>query len=234
MLEEVSSQSSGGASSTVRASRPDTRLVTVGSIIRLTRDGDVVWGTGVNGKSKDLPFERRVLDIRSVRGPRTRAWLMSKGFVVPEIFGDPGLLTARYAASIPAWEKSCNDVLVVPNLHDYVGFKKAYEAEFEVLNPQSPLEECIARIRAANFVAGSSLHGVCLADAFGVPARLISPGTEPAFKYEDYFLGTGRSVPRVARSVGEALSYGGAPSPDFDAERLRAAFPYELWECEPG
>ena len=212
--------------------RSRSRLVSVGSIMRLTDEGDVVWGTGVNGKSRDEPFERRQLDIRSVRGPLSRDWLSALGFDVPEVFGDPGLLTARYSESIPQWHEPAREVLVVPNLHDYEGFQSAYGRFHDILNPLAPLETCIARIRAANFVTGSSLHGICIAESFGVPARLMASGTEPLFKYEDYYFGSGRSVPRVAHSVEEALSYGGAPPPKFDERRLLAAFPYDLWERE--
>lgn len=214
----------------VRRSR--SRLVSVGSIMRLTSEGDVVWGTGVNGKSRDAQFEREKLDIRSVRGPLTRDWLLAKGFEVPEVYGDPGLLTARYAEGIPEWHEPARDVLVVPNLHDYERFKSAYGRSHDILNPLTALESCIARIRAAEFVTGSSLHGICIAESFGVPARLMSSGTEPPFKYQDYYFGSGRSMPRVAHSVEEALSYGGAPPPKFDEPRLLAAFPYDLWVRE--
>ncbi len=229
LVKRVVDAGVGSGSAPVRRSR--SRLVSVGSIMRLTDEGDVIWGTGVNGKSRDAPFERKLLDIRSVRGPLSREWLLSKGFDVPEIFGDPGLLTARYAGCIDPWPES-SDVLVVPNLHDYEAVRSTNGHEYDVLDPLTSLDECIARIRAAKFVTGSSLHGICIAESFGVPARLMSSGTEPSFKYEDYYYGSGRSVPRVAHSVEEALSYGGAPPPKFDEQQLLAAFPYDLWQRE--
>lgn len=227
MIDTVPPSCSGPRRSLAGSSHP--RLVTVGSVIRLAADGDVVWGTGVNGKTRELPFERTRLDIRAVRGPLTREWLIGKGFDVPEVFGDPGLLTARFAESVPVWSREPRDVLVVPNLHDYERFRVLYGDDHDVLNPLTQLDQCIARIRAARFVTGSSLHGICIAESFGVPARLMASSTEPAFKYEDYFLGSGREVPRVAHSVDDALSYGGAPPPQFDEQRLLAAFPHDLW-----
>lgn len=49
---------------------------------------DTIWGTGINGKvSEDLhKFEK--LDVRAVRGPLTRNYLISKGINCPEVYGD--------------------------------------------------------------------------------------------------------------------------------------------------
>src|SRR5690349_6033070 len=68
------------------------RLLTAGSIMRMARHGDVIWGTGVNGKSIGAQYSGLELDIRAVRGPLTREVLERNGHRVPVVFGDPGLL----------------------------------------------------------------------------------------------------------------------------------------------
>ena len=69
------------------------------------------------------------------------------------------------------------------------------------------------RIRAildSELVISTSLHGLVLADAYGIPARMLRiTENEPLFKYQDYYEGTGRSTFAFATSVEEALAMGG-------------------------
>ncbi|WP_149543143.1 polysaccharide pyruvyl transferase family protein, partial [Serratia marcescens] len=68
------------------------KLLSIGSVMHFANQGDCVWGTGVNGKIPldKLNFSR--LDVRAVRGPKTRKVLQDKGIDVPEVYGDPALL----------------------------------------------------------------------------------------------------------------------------------------------
>ncbi len=203
------------------------RLVTVGSILRLTRPGDVIWGSGINGKSMDVGAAPD-LDIRAVRGPRTRDMLLTTGAVVPEVFGDPALLWSRYWSRHSyldgAAPSAIRAVAVVPNHND-----RATVSGPEVISPLGDVHDVIREIARSEFVCGSSLHGIVLAEAFGIPARLIRSGVEPDFKYDDYYRGTGRPTHTPATTVAEAIAMGGEPAPVFDAEALLAAFPDDLY-----
>ena len=55
------------------------RLLSVGSILHFARDGDVVWGSGVNGRIPLDEYADVRLDVRAVRGPRTAAFLRDRG-----------------------------------------------------------------------------------------------------------------------------------------------------------
>lgn len=89
----------------------------------------------------------------------------------------------------------------------------------------------VEQIVGADLVLASSLHGVVIAEAFGIPARHVRlTETEPPFKYDDYARGTGRSGIDSANSVAEALEMGGAPPISFDPQALLATFPHDLWE----
>jgi pyruvyltransferase len=48
-----------------------TRLLSVGSVLRLAREGDTIWGTGANGKSLDRAFDFEALDVRATRVGRS-------------------------------------------------------------------------------------------------------------------------------------------------------------------
>lgn len=204
----------------------DGRLLSVGSVLHQARDGDVVWGAGRNGK---IPAEKHrfaSLDVRAVRGPRTREFLAQRGIDCPTVYGDPALLLPDLVPELADVDRT-EDVTVVPNFNDLRRDRGRWPRR--VLDPCSPLWRCLRRIVSSRLVVGSSLHAIVVAEAFGVPARAVRSTLEAEVKYLDYYEGTGRSDVRMAETVDEALSLGGAEPPQWDAGRLRAAFPYDLW-----
>jgi len=201
------------------------RLLAVGSILSLARPGDTVWGIGVNGKSLDKPYALSTVSFRAVRGPLTREFVNRNGGQCPEIYGDPGLLVPRL------WSEHelagpRHDITIVPNLNDLPLYDLS---DPRILLPTTPLSACLSRIRNSRFVTGSSLHGIIVAEAFGIPARLINSGVEPAFKYNDYYMGSGRGGFKAARNIEEAVALGGEPPIDWDPSPLLSAFPSDLW-----
>jgi pyruvyltransferase len=201
------------------------RLLAVGSILHFARDGDTIWGTGVNGKVQVSEHRFRTLDVRAVRGPITREFLMKRGIAVPEIYGDPALLLPRL---FPGRFRASGQrpYVVVPNLHDL----ETLSRESNIVSPLLAWNTCVERILEASFVISSSLHGLVIAEAFGIPARhLRITETEHMLKYQDYALGTGRTEIESASSIAEALEMGGMPAPVFDEEALLGAFPIDLW-----
>ncbi|GAA1943444.1 glycosyltransferase [Agromyces allii] len=218
-----------------RVGRRDTgrarRVLSVGSVLHLSRPGDVVWGTGVNGKIDDQQFTPS-LDVRAVRGPYTRAVLAARGIAAPAVYGDPALLIPHlfpeFAAASPSKRRS---VLVVPNLHELDRF--THEGTLSPLtDPWTMVEE----IAASEFVAASSLHALIIADALGIPSRPITAVAENPFKYLDHYAGTGRPDVRFASSIDEAIALGPVPAAVWDPHALLAAFPFDVWtgDASPG
>jgi pyruvyltransferase len=202
------------------------RLLSIGSILHFGRDGDVVWGSGVNAKVGQ-PVSAG-LDVRGVRGPRTQA-VLANAFGMPgaAVLGDPGLLLGaleprlivpagrrRYAASI------------VPNLNDLA----TLSSRKQVVNPRWPIGNVLRRIANSRLVIGSSLHGIVVAESLGVPARVVRTGAEDRLKYEDYYLSTGRDPDdAIAHTVDDALAAGGVAPPTWDPLPMLSAFPVDLW-----
>lgn len=201
------------------------RLFTIGSVLHFARSGDTVWGSGINGK---IPAERHVfrhLDVRAVRGPRTANWLRERGIAVPEVYGDPALLLPHIFGKRFA-SRPMRKAVFVPNLNDLTSM----QSPIPVVSPLRGWNHVIAQILEAEFVLASSLHGLIIAEAYGVPARYVRlTEKEALFKYEDYVLGSGRESLEFARSIPEALEMGGMPAIRWDPEPLLAAFPYDLW-----
>jgi pyruvyltransferase len=209
-----------------RTAARDCRLLSVGSVLHFARDRDVIWGSGVNGKIADVGYRFQSLDVRAVRGPNTRAFLISRGVEAPAIFGDPALLLPLLVPELvrPSRAKQY-PLTIVPNFNDF----PAYKSGPALLDPRSPVEACLERIARSEFVVGSSLHAIVVAESLGIPARLLSSPVEDPFKYEDYYLGTGRPNAKAARNIDEAIRMGGEPEPIFDPDPLLGAFPFDLW-----
>ena len=205
----------------------EKKLLSVGSVMHFASDGDVIWGTGVNGKIPASAHRYNRLDIRAVRGPLTREYLARRGIRSPEIYGDPGLLVPEVYPHLKLLAgEARSGVVVVPNLNDWA----TYAGLPEVVDPRSPLMSVLERIARAEFVVGSSLHGVVVAESLGIPARLIVSASESPFKYLDYYRGSGRAEYRPAGNLKEAMSLGGEPAIAVDFDSLKGAFPYDYWK----
>ena len=158
-----------------------------------------------------------------MRGPETRRILLANGYPCPECFGDPAILMPLFYQPLEATD--CQDYVVVPHI--------VYGTDYpNVLSPYTDdWKSFIDRLVATRRVISSSLHGIILAESYGIRAILLNDHNMNLFKYQDYYQSTGRMVFPIAHSVEEALTMEPAPIPDFTEMRqnLLDAFPYDLW-----
>jgi pyruvyltransferase len=205
-------------------SRP-RRMLGDGSILHFARNGDTIWGSGVNGKISLDQIVARQLDVRAVRGPKTADVLRSMGIKVPAVYGDPALLLPRYFGK-RFRVAPVRDYIFIPNLNDL----KTHGQLPNLMSPLRGWNRCVEAICGAKLVIASSLHAIILAEAFGVPARYVRlTETESQFKYDDYAQSTGRRALVPAYSIAEAREMGGHEPIHFDPKPLLDAFPYDLW-----
>ncbi len=211
------------------------RLLAVGSILHDSRRGDVVWGSGINGKMSSRDQDFSGVDFRAVRGPLTREMVLRSGAECPDILGDPALLLPRLFPEFRRAPTSGHGekLTFIPNINDAAFLDprdiQAQGAEWVV--PTRPWREIAATICASTFVVGSSLHALVLSDAFGVPCRPCASLFEAPFKYEDHLLATDRGDCRIARNLREALQLGPLPTPVIDLQPLLEAFPWDLFRA---
>ncbi|GAA1510621.1 polysaccharide pyruvyl transferase family protein [Agromyces terreus] len=209
------------------ASGKRERLLSVGSVMHFAKPGDHVWGSGINGKvAQPVRVRAGDLHVHAVRGPLSRKYLASRGHDVPEVYGDPALLIAHVDDRFClAGAVKLRRRLVVPNLNDASRYRHHPDAVSPLADPID-----IARLIASSeFVVGSSLHAMVLADVYGVPSRPLVSGHESTFKYEDYYSGTGRELPEFALDIDHADKLGAVQAAMFNPQPLIASFPKELF-----
>lgn len=201
-------------------------LYGIGSIIQGGMQNATIWGSGLHSKFEDVDrwtkFFRK-LDIRLVRGPKTRQELLKNGFKCPKLYGDPAIIMPMIYTPIAKEKK---DHLVI--LHK--------DSSLNIPDSITPImkgyQAFIDDIANSNLVISSSLHGIILAETYGVSAiLLLDKESSNMFKYEDYYYSTGRKNIIVAKSVEEALEIGPQPVPDLTnlKDNIINSFPYDLW-----
>ena len=207
----------------------------VGSNVFGGYQNSTIWGSGAICEPKSrwkylgyYPF--RKLDIRAVRGPLTREVLLKFRHKCPMVYGDPAILMPLiYQPQIEKQDKIC----FIPQFYSEKELRKKYpNHEFISMNTND-YKSVIDAIVSSKKVVTSSLHGIILAEAYGVPASFFrSLDKKLDFKYLDYYYSTGRTNIEISETLEEALAKKTPPLPDLKKmqQGLLESFPYDLWE----
>lgn len=165
--------------------------------INLRRLRPVVWGSGTTGvdASGKLPLTDFVpwhLDIRAVRGPETERKLG----IQCGVFGDPALLASKFW---PRPSIKMRRIGIVPHYAD-MGSPEMERVKFhfpdaKIISVEGEVEQVVNEITSCEIVLSSSLHGLIIADSYGIPNYRLVLGdrlTGGDFKFRDYSRGVGR------------------------------------------
>lgn len=172
-----------------------------GSILREANSNSIVMGAGYNGASQR--FQEKPKEVGFVRGYNTRDQLLGQG-IGSEVFGDPGLCLPRLYKKQAVIFYSFG---VLPHYIDY----NSVEVDDNILkiNPTQHVLNVVDNITSCNFIISSSLHGLIVAHAYGVPAvwvefsdRVVGNG----YKFRDYYtLSMVRNKPKAINLRNESF-----------------------------
>ncbi|MEK6910834.1 MAG: polysaccharide pyruvyl transferase family protein [Nanoarchaeota archaeon] len=214
------------------------KLLALGSIFHYAKSQDIIWGTGINPrwqKQKRLSLffnPLKDLDIRAVRGPLTRRYLEQKMNIdCPEVYGDPALLLPNLFPKLKPNPKK--EYGIIPHVKDLPLFLD----NPNLISPSGDWKKVIKSILKCKLIISSSLHGLIVAEAFGIPARWLHSSNLPSFKnegtfkYNDYYASTNRSLNDYASTIEQALKMKGKEKiKDFNYKALLDSFPYDKFE----
>lgn len=160
--------------------------VTIGSVLANVNSKCIVWGSGIISKKYPIKNAR----FLAVRGPQTRSFLLNLGYEVPEIYGDPALLMPSYYS--PKIKKE-HAIGVIPHYNDFELVNNLYgnEGSLIVIDLMThDVEFTTNQILSCEKIISSSLHGIIVAHAYGIPAvwqKFSNNVFGDDIKYQDYF-----------------------------------------------
>ena len=140
-------------------SRPENaELVVTGSIATMLPDGWTGTAVGIGWARAERPAVLAQARVLALRGMLSRDLY---GKDVP-VLGDPGLLASHL---LPPVEQDI-ELVIVPHWQDR--WLRARYPKAEVVDVRGGPITAISKIRRAKRVIASSLHGIIVADAYGI------------------------------------------------------------------
>lgn len=209
----------------------------IGSVIKFARKGTGVWGTGTPRMTDVLAPDA---DYRAVRGPRTRQLVINSGGAVDEIYGDVGVFMPQIY--FPAVAKTHRVGLIrhVAHQNRNLTIENIKEIDIRCVGDRG-IERFVRELLSCERVISTSLHGLIVAHAYGIPAewatfrdrRETISGDET--KFFDYFESVGLSphepidlakYSTLTETVHSTISR--VPERPIDLKQLAQVSPFEL------
>lgn len=171
----------------------------------------IVWGSGVSGQERSFVDPQNIL---AIRGKKTKEFCDRYGVSCPEVYGDPALLLPRFYE--PKFRGERREEIgekkfwkfkigIIPHVID---LKHPIVEEIRKNHPEILIIDLahyqkwtnvIDQICSCDCILSSSLHGLIVSDAYGIPNCWIElSGKIPAgyFKYQDYGTSVKRELAR--------------------------------------
>jgi len=160
----------------------------VGSTLQWADRYSIIWGAGFI--SNRWKLRAKPQEIRAVRGPLTRKIIINQGLECPEIYGDPVLLLPRFY--YPKIKKKYK-LGIIPHYIDkshplLENFKNI--SDVLILDIEEDTRKFVRDVLSCECIASSALHGLILADSYGIPSTWIKLSDKvlgKGFKFRDYF-----------------------------------------------
>lgn len=214
------------------------RLLSIGSIIELINDNDIIWGSGLIKNMQLIP--KNNIKFCCVRGQLTRYHLLKAGYTdIPEIYADPSILIP-YIYNIPEIDP-IYDIGIIPHYIDLLLMDEVLRevrSSVHIIDIMSGIQNVINETNKCKYILSSCLHGLILAETLNIPACYIRFGDNVIggdFKFIDYYSGTGRKLYKI--ECNEPVSHvklqlskefiKQIPNPVFDIKNLLNSFPFK-------
>ncbi len=217
----------------VKFGHRESSLLGTGTIIKFATGQSTVWGAGASRSSDKLSADA---NYKAVRGPLTRDRVLESGGACPPVYGDPGLLLPRY---LPRPPRTPSFKLGLIRHANQAAKARRFDGVRDILLDgvgDAAIERVVDEIVDCEMILTTSLHGMIIANAYGIPARWCTfpDDGEPAadgMEFADYFQSVGLPMQTVHffegdEVIGDHLA-SLCPSSvaiKFDEQRLIEAF----------
>lgn len=165
-------------------------LVAVGSVLEYAGPRSLIWGSGsINGQGPKRKL--RPDYIFALRGEKTQEVvekICNQSLTVP--LGDPGLLMPRFYNPDVVSEKKIGIVFHHSESDLRQKVKDALPDDCLIIDVTLRPEEFVRQIKKCEAILSSSLHGLILADVYGIPNKWLSVSDRllgGTWKFHDYY-----------------------------------------------
>lgn len=139
-------------------------ITSIGSIIGWSSGWRVVWGSGILFYNETISNGK----FLAVRGKYTQRRLRNLGYEVPDVLGDPALLLPLVFN--PKVEKKYKLGIIPHHTHTESLASLASGPDVIVIDLLDDTEVIINKVLSCECVISTSLHGLIVAHAYGIPA----------------------------------------------------------------
>lgn len=218
-------------------------IMSVGSIFAQIENGDTeVWGSGLISQLSKQQIDSLKsygeIKIHALRGKLSAIEIQEKlGWFTPKVYGDPGLLVPKHMKVV--LDRTLNSKIgFVPHYaHDSLNVKKS--SIVHTIDVGMDLESVAQQISQVKCIVSTSLHGIILSQAFGVPWIWLRIMDKPLkgddFKFQDFFSTLQGPAPSIYETtsgdeidveiIGKSATL---PQLGISLEDLENSFPHHL------
>lgn len=167
-----------------------TTILAIGSMLEHSKPYHKIWGTGFLKSTSQFNGG----EVFAVRGPYSAKIIASQGYPFCKIYGDPALLLPLVYKP-----KQLNEHYrfgIIPHQIEYKEFNKIYPDSKLIDLTTNNVESVIDQIYSCDYILTTSLHGIIVAHAYGIPAVHIKGEKNiggDGIKFRDYFNSVGLS-----------------------------------------
>lgn len=165
-------------------------LFVIGSILDSADSKTIVWGSGFR-EPDSLCGKAKILAVRGNLSKEKLSNIVETCNINIAV-GDPALLLPL--VYMPTNIKKNHNVKIIPHYSEYDYFFERYSDSYPIIDVRTTdIEHVINEILECDYILSSSLHGIIVSHAYGVPALWIKKGyiRSSSFKFHDYFSAVG-------------------------------------------
>lgn len=176
----------------------------IGSMLHDCNSQTIVWGSGFLSNDDKFKLKEKPKKVLAVRGKLSRQFLLEQGVECPEVYGDPALLLPLF---YKAHKKKRYKLGIVAHIYDESNplvqrLKGNNDVIIISLQSYDNWLHVIDKISECELILSSSLHGIIVSDAYGIPNAWVEFSDKVignGFKFRDYFSSVSKNVSEPIR-----------------------------------
>jgi pyruvyltransferase len=173
----------------------------IGSVLSGSLLNFSIWGSGYLSEGHRLVNPPNTL--LALRGELSRKKIKDAFAMDTDILGDPGLLFSEYYNPNPLKKFK---VGIIPHFKEegdkiVNDIRSYYGPDINIISPRLDIFEFANQVKMCEKILSSSLHGLVLAEAYGIPTARITISDKVIggdFKFIDYYSGVGIKYDKIS------------------------------------